>query len=136
MKLKKDNTKLLSEKEKDEKQYAESIKKLTEKFERENSVSKNSKAVLPKNIASNELEQQAKIWANDKEHIQKQLCMANAQIDEIRKMNENLMHSYKNLEKSREELQESNNKLTESIQRSDDRNLNLEEKINKLKPYK
>ena len=62
--------------------------------------------------------------------------MANAQVDETRRMNDQVMQSYKNLEQSRNELQESNNKLTEALQRSDARNLNLEDKFNKLRPYK
>lgn len=137
MKFKKEVSQLQNDKEKDEKQYTESLRKLTEKFEKENKTPKTaSKAVLPRSLPNAELEAQLKVWSTEKHLLQKQLQMTNLQVDEARKMSESLMQSYQNIEKSREELQLSNNKLTESLQRSDTRNLNLEAKLKDLRVYK
>ena len=137
MRMKKENNKLQMDIEKDTKRYSDQIKKLNDKLE--NEVKKQSqlpRATLPRTMVNNDFDQQLKSWAKEKELLEKQLNMANAQIEESRKINDSIMHSNKNFEKTRVELQESNNKLTEVLRRSDTRNYHLESKINKLRPYK
>lgn len=136
-KFKKENAQLQADKERDEKQYTDTIKKLNDKLEKESSKSPSQpKASLPRSITNPDLEQHAKAWAKEKELLEKQINIANARVDETRKINESLMSSFKNAEKTRTELQESNVTLTEALQRSDARNLKLEEKLQNVRLYK
>lgn len=113
--MRKEITKLQEDLRKESRQYEDQIKKLTEKFEKENlsmmSKSKNSK----QKVSKGELEQYMKGWAKEKELLEKQSSMLKVQLEEQRRMHEDLMQVIKTNEKSKNDAQKINQKLEEKL---------------------
>ena len=136
MKLKKENAKLQDERKKDEKMYTDQIRKLTEKFEKENlALSSRSKSSSGK-ASKEEIDYHMKTWKKEKELLEKQLKMQVQQNEENKRMQEDLMQAFKTMENSKSDIQTTNDKLSDLIQRSDTRNVQLEEKLGKYRKYK
>ena len=148
--LNKQNTSLSDELKKEERQNTENIKKLTEKFEKENKallskISNNQSSTTQitkvgwgnsKCYSEEEFNRFKAEWIQESSHLKEKIELMKEQNNKNSTYNEELMLSYKSLEKSNFHTQESNWKLSEIVEKNDFKIQELEKRNNKLKVYK
>ena len=149
LKLNKQNNALTEEIKREERQYTESIKKLTEKFEKENRTLtiKNSNNMNPSSptlrtgwgnlkwLSESEFNRYKNEWLLEKLSLTEKLDLQKEQNMKA-VLYEELMHSFKSLEKSSLQTQDANSKLSDMVDKLNNKIKGLEEKNDKSKTYK